>query len=552
MSKVGIDQLNCYRLAPDEVITKLRSHKMGLTNSEAERRLLQYGPNVLQTESYESNVLGFLSQLKKPLILLMLISTVLAWYIQNSKVALTLLVIVVMNVIVGYLIDHSSYKTTKDTNRLLPARTKVLRSNVVKTIDVTNITIGDIVVIKAGDIIPADLRILNEHELRIDDGTLAGHNDVNRKHGGVLAVPSPIAKQDTTALAGATVVSGHGQGIVVAIGVQTALGKIVALNWRSLYDNSLLRNQLSQLATRLIKVDLVLLVIVAILSWQTHVTLRTFISFAITTSACLISSGLLIELAVARKRAAKAAPLIKVLPIAKRLASTNSKILQTVVTDNVATLSTVLVSIIGQIFFQVPLAVTVMQILAINAVVLILPTANIDSGTAQQRRYFFSNSIARELILFGTLAGIIAYTNFLFFFVRHRLSPAHIDISNPLYLEAMSLTFLTLILCQLFNVLLVGADNGNRLLINYMRRNKQLLVAVGASLLFILTIIYVVPAQRLFDIGSLSPIDWVTALGGATIYLAVRLLQRHSRHHTRRAIIQLHREVHGKASPARI
>ena len=154
--------------------------------------------------------------------------------------------------------------------------------------------------------------------------------------------------------------------------------------------------------------------------------------------------------------------------------------------------------------------------------------------------------------MFGLLSAVLAYGNYLFYFVRHGLSPVYIDTTSSLYMHATILTYLTIVLCQFMNLLLVRSDEHSKFFSRYLWSNKKLLVAFGISLFCIVTIMYNPWVAPYFNAGPLSVGDWLTAVAVAGIYLSIRLAQRHTRKHSRQAIIKLHREIHGPASPARI
>jgi Ca2+-transporting ATPase len=166
--------------------------------------------------------------------------------------------------------------------------------------------------------------------------------------------------------------------------------------------------------------------------------------------------------------------------------------------------------------------------------------------------HILNGPAVREFLMFGLLSAAIAYTNFLFFFARRGLSPVSIDKTSALYAQATILTYLTLVLCQFMNLLLVRADEHKNFFSSYLWSNKKLLVAFGISFFCIANIMYNPVIQPYFHAGSLSFIDWLTAVGAAGIYLGIRLMQRHTRKHTRQAVVKLHRELHGKASLANV
>jgi Ca2+-transporting ATPase len=224
-------------------------------------------------------------------------------------------------------------------------------------------------------------------------------------------------------------------------------------------------------------------------------------------------------------------------------------------TDNAGELLAVLISLLGQIAFHIPAAITAIQILAIDVIAQMFPITALGWDRAQRSlmrdkprkltNHIVNTHSVMEFFGFGMLSAVIAYANYLFFFARHHLSPAYIDTSSHLYAEATILTYLTIVLCQFMNLLLVRADEHESFFTSYLWSNKKLLGAFAISFFCILNIIYNPLIQPYFNAGPLTLLDWLCAIACAAIYLGARLLQRHTRKHTRSAVIKLHHEVHG-------
>jgi magnesium-transporting ATPase (P-type) len=159
------------------------------------------------------------------------------------------------------------------------------------------------------------------------------------------------------------------------------------------------------------------------------------------------------------------------------------------------------------------------------------------------RDHIINRRAVGGFIGFGALAAGLSYVNFLFFFMRHHLGAAYIDTANPLYLEATTLTYVTLVLCLYVYLMFERADVHEKFFTSYLWSNKRLLIAFGLSFVLIANIVYDPFIRPYFSAGPLSFVDWLTAVGFAAIYLVIRLLQRHTRKHTRRAVLDLHREI---------
>ncbi|MEO7364307.1 MAG: HAD-IC family P-type ATPase, partial [Candidatus Saccharimonadales bacterium] len=226
-----------------------------------------------------------------------------------------------------------------------------------------------------------------------------------------------------------------------------------------------------------------------------------------------------------------------------------------VLTSNAGELLTVLIGLSATALFHTAPAITAIQILAIDIVAQILPITALgwDRGHGnlmreQPRRlsdHIINRGAVAGFIGFGLLAAVLSYGNYLLFFARHHLSPHYLDPSLPLYHQATSLTYLTLVLCLYVYLLFERSDAHDRFFSSYLWSNRPLLYAFGGSFVLIANLFYNPLVQPYFGTASLSPVDWITALLAAAIYASARLLQRHTRQHSRRSVLHLHRQVHG-------
>lgn len=219
-------------------------------------------------------------------------------------------------------------------------------------------------------------------------------------------------------------------------------------------------------------------------------------------------------------------------------------------TDNAGELLAVLASLAGQALFHIPMAITAIQILAVDVVAQIAPITALGWDEAQRelmhdkprrlKDHIITWHSATEFAGFGLLSAGLAYLNFLFYFVRNNTAIMNTNTSSKFYFSATILTYLTIVLCQFMNLLLVRSDENERFFTSYLWSNKKLLAAFGISFLCILNIIYNPLIQPYFHAGPLSITDWLYAILAAALYLAIRLLQRHTRKHSRKALLKQH------------
>jgi magnesium-transporting ATPase (P-type) len=255
-------------------------------------------------------------------------------------------------------------------------------------------------------------------------------------------------------------------------------------------------------------------------------TLNDFLLYATVLAAALVPSGLAAELALSQR--------ITSAPIAW--------IVRAATSDAGALLLLVIIGIIGQLVYHVPLAITTVQIIAVSILTLLVPI----TALAGDRPKDVSSSAPIRWLSFGLLSAALAYVNFLFFFERRGISPTHLDSNSTLYFHAATLSFTTIVLCRLVSLLFIRAEHRKRFFTRYLGDNKGLLVALASSMFLIVLCIYYPPLRHYFDTQPLSITDWLTALLATAMFSILHLLQRHTRQHTRKAIIDLHRQVHAQ------
>lgn len=219
-------------------------------------------------------------------------------------------------------------------------------------------------------------------------------------------------------------------------------------------------------------------------------------------------------------------------------------------TDNAGELIVILISLVGATVFHVPVAITAIQILAIDIIAEMFPITALGWDTAQRNLmrdqprklndHIINKPAVMEFVAFGMLSAALAYANFLFFFERRGLSPVRIDPTSNLYMQATILTYVTIVLCQFVNLMLVRSDEHEKVFTSYLWSNKKLLLAFGVSIFLIANIIYNPLISPYFHAGPLSAADLFTAFAVAVIYALIRGAQRHTRKHTRRALFKDH------------
>ena len=319
-------QLNYYRLSPEEVLHDLQTETSGLKTEEAKKRLEQDGDNELETIKHPWPGFILLRQFKNLLVIILLLSAAFSLYLQDLKTTTILLFIVLINVLVGYFQEYKAERLSESLEHLVKPKAKVVRNGKLQEINSSELVVGDIVYIESGDSIPADIRIIKEQELSTNDFALTGESNPARKFVHAMSGEAALANRHNIVFMGTTVATGNAHGVVIGCGMHTELGRIANLSEATTNGKSPLQREMSHLATRLTQGTTILAVILTVIALRSHLGLRDALLFAIGISAAMIPNGLAAEvnitLAQTAGRMAKAKALVKRLSAVETLGAT--------------------------------------------------------------------------------------------------------------------------------------------------------------------------------------------------------------------------------------
>jgi len=217
-----------HSLTVDDVLKILKTKLSGLSEREASERLAVYGPNELRKEKGRSKLGIFLNQFKNVLIVILLIATGLSIMIGEILDAVLIVTIVFASAILGTFQEYRAEKALEALKKLTAPEATVIRSGIEKRIPAKEVVPGDILVLAAGDRVPADARVIESHDLKIDESSLTGESTTVTKNPDMLPEDTPLADRANIVYAGTIVVYGKGKAAVVATGMNTEMGKIAA------------------------------------------------------------------------------------------------------------------------------------------------------------------------------------------------------------------------------------------------------------------------------------------------------------------------------------
>ncbi|MDP2729980.1 MAG: HAD-IC family P-type ATPase [Dehalococcoidales bacterium] len=221
------ESVSWHTLAVDEVILRLETMADGLSEEEAAARLRSYGPNVIKTGKETSIWKILLHQVASPLIYVLLAAMVVTLVIQHWADAIVIGFVVGFNTIVGFIQEYRAENAMQALMKLSAPKATVRRKGGQKEIESAGVVPGDVVLISAGDAVPADVRLIESSRLQIDESLLTGESVPSQKS------PRPMEEENLSladrvnmAFMGTAVTSGSGAGVVIATGQKTQMGTI--------------------------------------------------------------------------------------------------------------------------------------------------------------------------------------------------------------------------------------------------------------------------------------------------------------------------------------
>ena len=198
----------------------------GLSGPEIEKRLKEYGYNELKKEERVSPFTLFVNQFKNVLIIILLIAVVLSFLVGEAVDSIFILVIVVFCAVLGFIQEYRAEKALDALKKMLSPTITVLREGREEEVPSTELVPGDVLIIEAGDKIPADARIVEAHAMRCDEASLTGESLPVGKNSNILPEKTVIADRKNMIFAGTTALYGRGKAVVTTTGMNTEFGNI--------------------------------------------------------------------------------------------------------------------------------------------------------------------------------------------------------------------------------------------------------------------------------------------------------------------------------------
>ena len=295
-----------------------REFTRGLSTREAEKRIKTYGLNELKHKKKKSPVLIFLSQFNDFLVWVLIGATIISGFIGDKADAITILIIVIVNAILGFVQEFRTEKSLEALQEMAAPTCKAIRDGNIKVINSRELTIGDVVILEAGDRIPADGTFIDAANMVVDESLLTGES---------VGISKDTNKGKNEGYMGTIVLKGRGLLIVDSIGMETEMGKIANLLDNIEEEKSPLRERLDSLGKILVIVCVIVCIIVTVLGILRGNNITEMFLLGVSLAVAAIPEGLAaivtVALALGVSRMLKRNALIRKLPAVETLGCTS-------------------------------------------------------------------------------------------------------------------------------------------------------------------------------------------------------------------------------------
>jgi Ca2+-transporting ATPase len=265
---------------------------LGLTTTQVIERQRQYGRNALQQIQSRSAWRVLIDQFASIVIALLAIAAGISWATGDSAEAIAILVVLVINATVGFVTEWQAGRALDALRRQTRTLSRVRRDGFELTVQAEGLVPGDIVILNAGDRVPADARLLEAVRMEAEESALTGESTTVEKITHAVAQQSPLAERRSMLYLGTAVAAGHALAIVVSTGVATELGKIGRLVATSTKERSPLELQLAHLGRRLVYLVLIIAVVVMVTGWLRGDGLWMMVEVGISLAVAAVPEGL--------------------------------------------------------------------------------------------------------------------------------------------------------------------------------------------------------------------------------------------------------------------
>ena len=321
-----MEQENWHSLSESEVLEKLKTSDYGLSDEEVRSRQKVYGYNELSKKKSKSIFKLALYELKDPMIIILILASILSFFLDEFVEGYVILFIVFINTIISVVQQKKAEASIEALKSMSAPTAHVIRNNSEIIIPASELVIGDIVILEAGSVVPADIRLIESANLKIQESALTGETvPVEKDADEILKENCFLADRINMAYTSSLITYGRGIGVVIATGMNTEVGHIASLLNNSEEFDTPLKRKLSAVGKVLSIVGLIVCVIIFVIGMLYKRPILPLFMTAISLAISIIPEGLpataTIVMALGVKRMAKENALIRKLPAVETLGS---------------------------------------------------------------------------------------------------------------------------------------------------------------------------------------------------------------------------------------
>ncbi|MEI6055275.1 MAG: cation-translocating P-type ATPase [Lentisphaerota bacterium] len=317
-----------HTISTEETLNMLESSKNGLSANKRIVRLKKYGKNELEEKGGRGPGRIILDQILSTMVVLLIIAGAVAGLLGDDKEMFAIFAIVILFVILGFVQEYRAEKAMQSLKKLSTPRVRVRIEGTQQEISATELVSGDIVILEAGNIIPADCRIIEAHNLKVQESMLTGENEAVEKSEAALDKDNlPIGDRKNSLFMGTVATYGRGEAVVTGTGMATELGKIAFMIQNVKESMTPLQKQLDKVGKNLAILGVICALVVILVGYLNGGKLKDLLMSGVSVAVAVIPEGLpaviTITLAIGAQKMLRRKALIRKLSAVETLGSVN-------------------------------------------------------------------------------------------------------------------------------------------------------------------------------------------------------------------------------------
>lgn len=314
-----------YNQTVTKILEEVKSSEAGLSKSEAKKRLEEHGPNELEEKKKIPAWLLFLKQFYDFMIIILMAAAIVSGVMGEITDAIIIFIIIIINAVVGFIQEYRAEKAMEALKKMTTSETQVIRDKKKETISSSDLVPGDIIEIEAGDVVPADVRWMEIHSLKIDESSLTGESvAIDKDSKEISEEDVSTGDQLNMGFKGTMVTGGRGTGLVVATGMKTEMGSIAKMLQKKGAQTPLqvrMYKFSKNLSYAVFAICIILFVTGLMRGEEMHTVLLLSVSLAVAAIPEALPTLITIALSKGASRLAKNKALIRKLPAVETLGS---------------------------------------------------------------------------------------------------------------------------------------------------------------------------------------------------------------------------------------